>query len=71
MLTRPPQVGNGLLLSLHQFVEVLHLVGEVPHLMTPEEEDVGLVDGVELVAVQLVFLDDDVPQLARLFIIGS
>ena len=39
--------------------------------LTPEEEDIGLVDGVELVAVQLVFLDDDVPQLARLLIIGS
>ena len=64
------QSRDHLFAAFHDLLEVLHLVGEVAHLVAAEKKDVGLVDRVEPVAINLVLFDDGLPQLLSLLMVG-
>ena len=63
MRARRAQPGDAFLGRRHQPVEILHLIGQVPHFIGAEQENVGAVQRPEPSAVLKVFLEDFGPQL--------
>ena len=63
---RRARLGDDLLLAGDEFVEVLHLLRQMPHLVPAKEENIRFIDRPQFVAVQRVLFHDQLPQVLGL-----